>query len=123
MKNILTTIPKGKFSSWEHAERICRKCDGTTEWDGPESEWFWLINTMNLPKFLSEDGVCFMVYDGLVRGYFNVIDTDLSKNWGRHCETLPERETKCIIMANWHPLDEPISQRGFQGWRYTDLQP
>ncbi len=137
MKNILTTIPKGKFANWATAERVCKMCDGTTERtargfpeategeheEGDTSPWFWLINTVNLPKALSDGAVCFMVYDGLIRGYFDIVDTDLSKNWGRHCESLPARSTQCMVMANWHPLSEPISQGGFQGWRYTELHP
>lgn len=99
-------------------------CDGTTDReDYEDSAWFWLINTVVLPKQSGEGAVCFMIYDGLIRGYFDIVDTDLSENWREKHGLGKERTTQCIIMANWHPISEPISQRGFQGWRYTELRP
>lgn len=37
MKNILTTIPKSKYRTWELCERVLQCCDGETEWDEAES--------------------------------------------------------------------------------------
>lgn len=124
--NIVSTIPKNKFYDWTFAERICKMCDGTTlRAHGIEEpqEWFWLINVAALPsKIIPGQSVCFMIFDGLIRGYFDIIQTDLSKNWTRHDPSLANRETHCIIMANWHPY-ENIPMKGFQGYRYTQLRP
>ena len=115
MKNILTTIPKNAFASWEVAERVCRRCDGTTDWG--QGEWFWTINCLRLPKQLREDSVCYMIYDGIVRGYFDIVDTDLAANWTNG------KSGHCLVMANWHPIAPTEEQKGFQGYRYTDLCP
>ena len=123
MKNLLSTIPKNKFENWAHAERVCQMCDGTTERGPSRSPWFWLINTMNLPKHLREGAVCFMIFDGVVRGYFDIVDTDKTENWRDKHVIGKARETSSLILANWHPISEALHQRGFQGWRYTDLQP
>lgn len=127
MTHIVSTIPKSKFIDWAFAERICRMCDGTTlHAHGLEEpqEWFWLINVAALPsKIVPGESVCFMVFDGLIRGYFDIITTDESKNWAsRHDASLVYRNTKCIVMANWHPYQN-LAMQGFQGYRYTDLQP
>lgn len=122
MKNILTTIPKSKFKSWEIAERTLKMCDGTTEWDenGP---WFWLINTNNLPKsMVLGESVCYMVFDGVVRGYFDIVDSGLSENCRWTHDIGKMRNTKCIVMANWHPCKN-LTYTGFQWWRYTEMRP
>jgi hypothetical protein len=122
VKNIVTTIPKSKFANWAAAERTCRMCDGTTERNG-ESPWFWLINTNSLPKdIVVGESVCFMVYDGLVRGYFNIVDTDISENWRDKHGIGKPRITKCIVLANWHPIADKQPVTGFQGYRYTPMR-
>ena len=108
MKNLLATIPKGKFPDWATAERVCQRCDGTTDWGN--GEWFWLINCRNLPTQSGIGAQCFMVFDFYIRGYFDVVDTD-------------ESDTKCLVLANWHPIEPYIVQKGFQGYRYTELRP
>lgn len=126
MANIISTIPKHKFSSWETGKTICEMCDGTTKrqfYDEDPAEWFWLINVAALPtKVVPGESVCYMVYDGMVRGYFDIIKTDDSRNWGSHDPDLVNRDTKCLVMANWHPCT-PFPMKGFQGYRYTDKRP
>jgi hypothetical protein len=132
-RNIVATIPKTKFKDWATAERVCSMCDGTTNRKStgyPENEqhedegspWFWLINTTNLPKHTGEDSVCFMVFDGRIRGYFDIVDTDKSENWRSRHAIGKKRETQCVVMANWHPGDYG-PRPGTQGWGYIDLQP
>jgi hypothetical protein len=120
MINILTTIPKSKFPDWPTAERVLRRCNGEEDENG--DGWYWLINTNNLPKKSGVDAQCFMIFDGLVRGYFDIVDTDKSENWRDKHEIGKERSTKCLVMANWHPVS-PVPHVGFQGWRYTTLRP
>lgn len=121
MINIVATIPKSKFPNWQVAERVCVMCDGET--DRGNGEWFWLINCQNLPtKIEVGQSVCFMVFDGQIRGYFDIVDTDLSENWRDRHDIGKERSTHCVVMANWHPI-APQPHTGFQGFRYTDLRP
>ncbi len=115
--NILTTIPKAKFSSWKTCERVLRQCDGD-----PNTQEFWLINTANLPKKIKPESVCYMIYDGKIRGYFHIINTDLSENWREMHDIGKPRNTHCIALATWRPIT-PIPYTGFQGWRYTELKP
>ncbi len=122
MKNILTTIPKSKYKSWEICERVLQKCDGETEWDG-DGPWFWLINTNNLPKDIKVgESVCYLVFNGKIRGYLHIVDTDISENYRWTHDIGKMRNTKCIVMVNWRPIS-PIPYTGFQGWRYTELRP
>jgi hypothetical protein len=120
--NLLTTIPKSAYRDWETCERVCRRCDGETEWDG--SLWFWLINCQNLPtKIDTGESVCFMIYDGFIRGYFHIVDTDKAIRWHRHKEKHGKPRTGfVVVMATWRPIT-PIPHTGFQGYRYTELRP
>lgn len=135
MKNILTTIPKGKFKDWATAEKVCSMCDGTTNrkhtgWpeteeheEGEGTPWYWLVNCLRLPKQSGIGAVCFMIFDGMIRGYFDIVDTDLTENWRERHGIGKERTTQSLILANWHPLVVPIPHTGFQGYRYTELRP
>lgn len=109
-------------------------CDGTTKhkhtgWPETEEgedegqEWFWLINCRSLPKGSGTGAVCFMIFDGYIRGYFDIVDSDLTENWRTRHGIGKERTTQSLIMANWHPLGSPIPHTGFQGYRYTELRP
>lgn len=122
MKNILSTIPKSKFKDWPTAERVCKMCDGETNWNG-DGAWFWLLNSQNLPTESGIGALCYMIYDGVVRGYFDVVDTDQTENWRDKHDIGKERTTKCLVLANWHPIDKPVEHKGFQGYRYTELRP
>jgi len=83
---------------------------------------FWLINTNNLPKKSEIGNLCYMVFDGMIRGYFDIVDFDESENWREKHGIGKKRNTKCIVMANWHPI-KPVPYVGFQGWRYTEMRP
>lgn len=134
--NILATIPKTKFKQWATAERVCRMCDGTTPhtragWPEEEHDevpegapWFWLINCTALPKkIIPGESVCFMIFDGQVRGYFDIVDTDTSENWRAKHALGKQRNTQCIVMANWHPVVNGQSMKGCQGYSYTPMRP
>ena len=122
MNNIVTTIPKSKFNTWKACERVCHKCDGETIRD-EDGAWFWLINTQRIPKKPIVGSVCWMIYDGRVRGYFDIVDIDKAENWHHHNDPEERQRTGfSIIMANWHPFEGP-EMNGFQGWRYSALQP
>lgn len=114
MNNIVTTIPKSKFKTWEVCERTCRMCNGEPREDG--DTWWWLINTQRIPAKDIVGSVCFMIYDGMIRGYFDIVDINPAKEWH------DDRTGYSIIMANWHPYEGP-EMKGFQGWRYSALQP
>lgn len=121
MANILTTIPKKKFKSWQECEKVLKKCDGEDK--KGRRAMFWVINTAHLPKKIDfAQSVCFLIYDGQVRGYMNIVDTDKSENWRLKHNLGKPRTTDCIVMANWHPIT-PTPYVGFQGWRYTELRP
>ena len=123
MKNIVTTIPKSKFKDWRTCERTVTLCDGETPRNNDGQPWFWTINTMNLPKDIEiGQSVCYMIFDGKIRGYFDLVDTDISENWRNRHDIGKPRVTKCIVMANWHPCPN-LPMHGFQGWRYTELKP
>lgn len=69
MANLLTTIPKSKFKTWALAERVLKRCDGETDWGDDGSDWLWFIRCQSLPTQNLINTVCYMVYDGRVRGY------------------------------------------------------
>lgn len=127
MKNLLITIPKSRFKTWELAERILKRCDGETDWNEVDwegtnqgKEWLWFIRTSHLPK----DSVCYMLYDGIVRGYFHVIEKAESKKWVDLGYLLEDKPSPfVIVLAHWHPVNTGVQMIGFQGWRYTALQP
>jgi hypothetical protein len=117
MKNVLVTIPKSKYPSWVLAEADCASCTG----EGRNT--FWLVNMKSLPNASGVGAQCFMVYDGLVRGYFDIVDSGPTESYrsvhgiGRH------RTTQSLVLANWHPIAERVAQVGFMGCRYTELRP
>lgn len=121
MKNIVATIPKGRFKTWEAAERITRRCNGETIWAGEESPWFWTIRVPRKPKENLIGALCYMTYHDQIRGYFDIVDLDLASNWDWHTER--EQEGYVFVMANWHPVAGLPEMPGFQGWRYTALRP
>lgn len=122
MINILTTVPKAKFGNWETAERVLKMCDGETDWNGTGG-WFWLIDCRSLPKHSGVGALCYMIFDGQIRGYMDIVDTDLSENWREKHNLGKPRTTHCLVMANWHPIETPVDHRGFQGFLYTTLRP
>lgn len=117
MKNIVTTIPRNRYNTWQDCERDLLATDGS------EKGGFWLINTTHLPKNGCIGTVCFMVFDGQVRGYFDVVDTQLTEDCRSFHRIGKRRTTQSIIMANWHPISRGNYLTGFQGWRYTALRP
>ncbi len=116
MKNIVATIPRAKFTDWKAAEKACLATTG--------DPLFWLINVTALPGMIKVgESVCYMVYDAQVRGYFDIITTDVSENWRRRHRLGKKRTTKCLVLANWHPVANGPHLLGFQGYRYIDLRP
>lgn len=129
--NIIATIPRSKFKTWELAERILRRCDGETDWDEVDREgtaqgsaWLWFIRQARPPKKDLKDSVCFMVYGGRVRGYFHVVSSDTTQEWVDKGYLLKHKPSGyVVVLANWVslPRSEQIDMTGFQGWRYTEL--
>lgn len=120
MKNIIATIPKSRFPGWEKARAVVERCDGETIWPGEEKPRWWTIRMPRLPKENLIGSLCYMVYDGQVRGYFDIVDTDDAANWTWYSQR--NRKGKLLICANWHPVVNGPEMNGFQGWRYTALR-
>ncbi len=103
MKNLLSTIPKSKYKSWEQCLLVLQCCDGTTKRQG--KEWFWLINTKSLPKETGIGAQVFMIYDGLIRGYFDLVGIDTTENCQQnglgYCHVLGE----LIQEIPWNMVD------------------
>lgn len=118
MKNLITTIPKSRFASWEECELELAVCDGE---DGD----FWTVAATNLPNAPADSSaypigaLMFIVFDGAVRGYLHCVDVDLAKRWPFHDGG---KAPYCFVLANWQPTKN-VPYPGFQGWRYTALQP
>ena len=118
MKNLITTIPKSRFNSWAECEAELVASDG-------ENGSFWTVAATCLPSAPSDDSaypigaLMFIVFDGAVRGYLHCIDVDLAKRWPFHDGG---KAQYCFVLANWRPIAS-VPLTGFQGWRYTALQP
>ncbi|WP_041257985.1 hypothetical protein [Fibrella aestuarina] len=133
MINLITTIPASNFKTWELAERVLRRCDGTTDWDEVDregtnqgKEWLWFIRCHRLPKKPLTDSVCFMIYSGRVRGYFHIVSSGRAQEWVDKGYLLEDKPSGyVVVMANWVaiPESEQTEYSGFQGWRYTEKQP
>jgi hypothetical protein len=121
MKNIIATIPKGRFKTWEAAERVVRQCDGETIRQSG-SPWFWTIRVPRVPKEPLIGSVCYMIYDGRVRGYFHIVDLDDASNWEWHNDR-KQSSGHVLVMVNWVSVPSLVEMTGFQGWRYTQLRP
>lgn len=124
MNNLLTTIPKSRFKTFELAEEELIRCDGETNWGEDEgAEWLWFIRTSHLPKKSLKDSVCYMVFDGIVRGYFHIVDWGDAQEWVDKGYLLEDKPSPfVIVLANWRSQPGP-EVKGFQGWRYTALRP
>ncbi|MBD2753812.1 DUF1489 family protein [Spirosoma validum] len=120
MKNIVATIPKGRFKTWPLAEKVCKQCDGETMRQG--KKWYWTIRLPRVPMENLIGSVCYMIYDGQVRGYFHIVDLDDASNWDWHNDR-GQTSGKVLVMVNWTSVAGLPEQNGFQGWRYTALRP
>ncbi|WP_338871757.1 hypothetical protein WBJ53_26220 [Spirosoma sp. SC4-14] len=119
MKNIIATIPKGRFKNWLLAERVCKMCDGETIRDG--QKMYWTIRLPRPPKQSLVGSLCYMIYAGQVRGYFHIVDLDMASNWEWHNER--DQTGYVLVMVNWVSISGLPEMNGFQGWRYTALRP
>ncbi len=114
MRHVLFTLPKSKFPTWPHALEYLRNLGGNR---------YHLINSLHLPE-QADRVCCFLVYNGLVRGYLQVVATGPTEDF-RHLHRIGKpRKTQSLVLTAWRPYEGPVVQiQGFQGWRYTDLQP
>lgn len=118
--NIITTIPKKKYKNWAECEKVVSRCKGIGI---PMSLGVWLINTKSIPKKVKPGkSLCYIVYDGCVHGYFEVLSIDRSEEWRDRHDIGKERNTFCIVLFNWTPI-KASPYPGFQGYRYTVLTP
>ena len=131
MKNIIATVPKSKFATWELAERVLKRCDGETDWSkvdnaGSSREQFWFVRLAQLPKAPLTDSVCFMIYGDRIRGYFHIVSSDRKQTWIEKGYMQSDKPTGfVVVLANWVPIpySQQVEMPGFQGWRYTALMP
>ncbi|ARK08856.2 hypothetical protein A6C57_00225 [Fibrella sp. ES10-3-2-2] len=104
-----------------------RRCDGVTDWGGEEgSEWLWFVRMMRKPRKDLTDSVCYLIYDGRVRGYFHIVSSTPAQEWIEKGYLLEDKaSTHVVVLANWVslPQAEQLEMTGFQGWRYTHLSP
>ena len=131
--NLLTTIPKSRFKTYELADRVLRRCDGITDWDEVDrsgtkqgKEWLWFIRTARPPRKQIDNSVCFMIYDGRVRGYFHIVSSTGAQEWIDKGYLLEDKSsTHVVVLVNYValPFSQQVEMTGFQGWRYTALQP
>lgn len=118
MPNILTTIPQSKFAAWPECEAALKRATGESKWH------FWLINTPRMPAKLILDHVCFIIHSGQVRGYLHIIEIAPCRSWDHHNDAITRgRKGFSIVMANFRPVANGEEAKGFQGWRYTQMQP
>lgn len=120
MKNIVATIPKSRFPNWNAAKSVIERCDGETIWPGQKRAQWWTIRMPHLPKENLIGSLCYMVYDGQIKGYFDIVDADDAINWA--WQNKRNQKGKVLICANWHPIPNGPEMKGFQGWRYTALR-
>ena len=112
MKNIIATIPKSRFKTWESAEAVVQRCDG--------ENGFWTIRMPQPPKDNLIGSFCYMIYNGVVKGYFDIVDLDIASNFPWHQER--QQRGHVLVCANWHSMNGGPEVNGFQGWRYTALR-
>lgn len=162
--NTITTIPASYFAQWKpvpNDPRVARYLgmhDGTTlrhftKHNGFDQErieydakpWFWMVTVPRPPKQKLDggDSVCFMVHQGRIIGYFDIVAVGLKKDYAWVPDEIMVATTAddkmglkstvsavgysrlnehCLVLANWHPGDYG-TMAGFQGWRYTQIQP
>lgn len=117
MKNLLTTIPqRGDLRHWVDVEKILQGCDS--------EEDFWSFSCRYFPKESGPGALCFLVHSGYIRGYFTVLDFTEEEvhRYGVNQQVAEVFTGPKVRLAVWRPIP-PVAQRGFQGWRYTDLRP
>ena len=116
--NIITTIPRSHHPNWEHCKRMLNLTDG--EYHSGLGPWLYLINTTNLPKKSGVGDICFVVFEGIIRGYMDIIDTGVSESYREVHGLGKKRNTNSIVLINFVETDRG-PMKGFQGWRYTEL--
>lgn len=118
MHNILTTVPRKKYKDWPEAEQAFIRSDGRSKYH------FWLVNTPWPPKKNVIDSLCYIIFEGKVRGYFTIVDRAPVAEWDHHNNAIEQERTgESLIMANWVGISDGPFMSGFQGWRYTQLTP
>lgn len=116
MHNIITTVPQKKFKSWPEAEQAFKRCDGSSKFH------YWLINTPLPPAKDVVGSLCYIVFDGKVRGYFTIVDRAPVTEWDHYNDAIEKNRTgESMIMANWVSIADGPFTNGFQGWRYAKI--
>lgn len=112
MANILITIPLASWKDWEEAEKVLSKVDAQT-----------LFYTANFgksnPKQVEVGDLCFLVHSGKVRGRMEIVDFSQETFQCRRTGKL--HKGKKALLAGYQAFNGP-DQKGFMGYRYTELQ-
>ncbi len=106
---IIITVPK--TTSWEdYLKEIEKVKDGKEEMN---------FKVSNLPKNISVGDRCYIVYNGLIKGWMTI--SSLGEKEFICSTTGKKWKGKFISRSGeFHPLNEEITYQGFQGYRYFD---
>lgn len=101
----------------------------TVKWDDYEEELKKVENykhvlnfkVVNFPRGISEGDKCYIVHQGFIKGWMKIVGFS-EKEFT--CSTTKRRwEGKFIERSGpFHYLEETIPYKGFQGFRYFDLE-
>lgn len=72
----------------------------------------------SIPKDIDQIKRCYLVYDGFIRGWQEVVGHETGKSF--NCTTTGKDWSGNFIQRSgpFHYLDKPIPMKGFMGWRY-----
>ena len=122
LKEILEEIFKNKRS-------IIITLPSTTNWDDYEEElkktenYKQVLNfkVSHFPKGINKGDKCYIVHQGFVKGWMEIVG--FSEKQFTCSTTKKKWDGKFIERSGpFHYLNEKIPYRGFQGFRYFDLQ-
>ena len=121
LKNILEEISKNKRSliitlpstiNWEDYEKELRK---TTNYKQSLN-----FKVHNFPKGIHKGDKCYVVHKGFIRGWMEIVGF---KEESFICTTTKKKWNGKFIQRSgpFHYIQEKLPYRGFQGFRYFDL--
>lgn len=74
----------------------------------------------SIPKDIDQIKRCYLVYDGFIRGWQEVVGHEKGKTFD--CTTTGKNWSGNFIQRSgpFHYLINPIPMKGFMGWRYCE---